>query len=175
MLGGIEEPCQGDIMLDEQSLSSLPLQEKIKILQKKIGIVFQQSLLIPELSVLENVMLKSIIQGTANNIAKKYAQKMLQEINLFDKAHCKPSTLSGGQQQRVALLRAIFNNPDFLLADEPTGNLDEVTGRQIIELLLTYKKKYAMGLVISTHDMNIAQKMDFLIKIENKKIYLEKQ
>lgn len=174
MLAGIEEPTSGSIIFNDQCLASLPIEKKIAILHKNIGIVFQQPLLVHELSVLENVMLKKIIDGTTETISKQHAHNLLNEVNLGDKANNPPSSLSGGQQQRIAILRALFNNPEFLLADEPTGNLDQATGSQIIDLLLHYHKQRNMGLIISTHDINIAQKMDYILTIQDKNILQRK-
>lgn len=172
MIAGIEEPTSGSISFNDTNLYNLPLQQKINMLQQNIGIVFQQSLLIHELSVIENVMLKKIIQGNLTNDHRQHALNLLSNIGLLNKADNMPHTLSGGQQQRVALLRAIFHIPQFLLADEPTGNLDKASGEQVMQLIFEYQKKYDMGLIISTHDMNIAQQCDYIIKIENKEITL---
>ena len=172
MLAGIETPSSGSISFNNFCLYNLPLQKRISLLQRNIGIVFQQSLLIHELSVLENILLKQIIQGGLTTHHEEHAKDLLEYIGLQEKAHCMPNTLSGGQQQRIALLRAVFQVPQFLLADEPTGNLDKTSGDQVIKLMFDYQKKYAMGLIVSTHDMNIAQQCDYIIKIEDKKIAL---
>lgn len=168
MLAGIEQPSNGSILYNDQNLARLSLKQKIDLLQHNISLVFQQPLLIGELSVLENVMLKKIIQGGLTDQDQKQARQLLDQINMLNKADCMPNTLSGGQQQRVALLRAIFQPPQFLLADEPTGNLDKTSGEQVIQILFNYQKKYRMGLIISTHDMTIAQQCDFIVTIENK-------
>ena len=170
MLAGIERPCQGSIVYNDQDLATLSQQQKIDLLAHNIGLVFQQPLLMNELSVLENVMLKQIIQGGLTTQHQEHARQLLKQIIMLDKADCMPSTLSGGQQQRVALLRAIFCAPQFLLADEPTGNLDKESGQVVMQLLFAYQKKYRMGLIISTHDMTIAQQCDHILKIENNEI-----
>ena len=170
MLAGIDLPTSGNILFDDINLSTLPIQQKVSFLQDCIGIVFQQSLLINELSVLENIMLKQIIKGNLKDKHEQHAKQLLQSINMLDKANCAPNTLSGGQQQRIALLRAIFHTPKFLLADELTGNLDKESGQKIMELLFNYQKKYGIGLIISTHDMTIAKKCDYIITIENKNL-----
>lgn len=170
MIAGIETPTSGSISFNDACLYDLPLQKRIELLQQNIGIVFQQSLLIQELSVLENIMLKQIVQGKITSAHQKRALDLLSSIELASKADSMPHTLSGGQQQRIALLRAIFHVPQFLLADEPTGNLDKISGDQIIKLMFDCQKKYNMGLIISTHDMNIAQQCDYTVKIENKKV-----
>ena len=171
MMAGIDRPSHGIIALGDLNISSLPFEQKIYFLQKSVSIVLQQSYLINELTILENVMLKEIIQTGITPKGQDRALQLLCEIGLEHKANCFPSTLSGGQQQRVAILRAIFSVPQFLLADEPTGNLDEASGEQIINLLLHYKKKYGMGLIISTHDIKIAQQCDVILKIEHQKLF----
>lgn len=172
MIAGIEPLSSGSVNFNNTNIQKLPIQDKINLLQHNIGIIFQQSLLIHELSVIENIMLKQIIQGKLTANHQEHAQQLLSNINLLDKANCMPNVLSGGQQQRIALLRAIFQTPQFLLADEPTGNLDKTSSEQVIQLMFDYQKKYAMGLIISTHDMNIAQQCDYIVKIENKEITL---
>lgn len=174
MLAGIEEPSKGAIFFNEINLSSLKIDQKIILLQKKIGIVFQETLLINELTVLENVMLKEMMLKNISQQTSLHAQQLLDQVDLLEKADMMPYTLSGGQQQRISLLRAIFNKPDFLLADEPTGNLDQNTGQHIINLLLHYQSTYNMGLIISTHDFHIAQQMNYIITIHEKNFLIHK-
>ncbi|MBM17547.1 MAG: ABC transporter [Epsilonproteobacteria bacterium] len=171
MLAGLEQPSAGTILLNNLCLSKIPLEQKIPILQQSIGLVFQQPLLIPELTVIENIVLKSIIDKGATQQDIKKAKNLLQEVGLLEKAYCMPHLLSGGQQQRIALLRAIFKPPQFLLADEPTGNLDISTGNDVLQLLLQYQKKYHIGLIVSTHDKNIAQNMDYILEVKNQQIF----
>ncbi|MCX5923971.1 MAG: ATP-binding cassette domain-containing protein, partial [Candidatus Dependentiae bacterium] len=166
MIAGIDQPSHGTIALGDLNISRLSSHQKIEFLQKSVSIVLQQPYLINELTVLENVMLKEIISNGITPESKDRALQLLTEIGLERKADCLPGRLSGGEQQRVAILRAIFHVPQFLLADEPTGNLDEASADRIINLLLHYKKKYAMGLIISTHDIKIAQQCDVILKIE---------
>ena len=138
--------------------------------QKNVSLVFQQAALFAELTVLENVMLKAILAGKVTSKSFEHAKFLLQEVGLADKVDAYPAMLSGGQQQRVAILRAIFIVPQFLLVDEPTGNLDEQTSDQVIDLLVYYHKKYGMGLIMSTHNQKIARRMDNVLKVENKEI-----
>ena len=170
MISGIEQPSFGDILLNKINLTELPLEKKSSILQQAIGIIFQQPMLINELSIIENIMLKSIIKGDASSKPEEQARQLLAEVSMAKKTNNIPKELSGGEQQRIAILRAIFNKPSFLLADEPTGNLDKKTGEQITNLMLSYKQKYKMGLIITTHDMNVAKKMDHVIEIKNKEL-----
>ena len=170
MMAGIDHPTSGTIRFNDCIISDQPFEQRIQLLEKKISIVFQQPCLIAELTVLENVMLKAIIQENVTQESEQHALKLLSEVGLESKAFSFAHNLSGGQQQKVSILRSIFDAPQFLLADEPTGNLDQVSARQVIEMLLAYQKKYVMGLIISTHDISIAQKCDVILKIENQKI-----
>ncbi|MBI2353307.1 ABC transporter ATP-binding protein [Candidatus Dependentiae bacterium] len=173
MLAGIEMPTNGSIFYDEYDLIFCHADKMLQFLQASIGIVFQQPLLIQELSVLENCMLKYIISDKIENEHKNRAMKLLEQVGLEEKADCMPSMLSGGQQQRIAIVRAIMNKPQFLLADEPTGNLDKVAGAQILNLLFHYQKQFHMGLIISTHDMSIAQQCDYIVVIESKQLMVK--
>ncbi len=170
MMAGIEQPTSGSITLNNQIISDLPFEYRMKLLEKKMSIVFQQPCLIAELTILENVLLKAIIQETISENLKKHALQLLKEVGLEEKALTFPHNLSGGQQQKVSILRSIFQKPQFLFADEPTGNLDQVSAALIVEMLLMYQKKYAMGLIISTHDISVAQKCDVILKIQDKKL-----
>jgi len=170
MLAGIDHPSSGSISLDNQENSNQCFHKKTELLKNSISIVLQQPYLINELTVLENIMLKGIIEHGHTNKDMLHALQLLKEIGLENRAHSLPNSLSGGQQQKISILRAIFRPPHFLLADEPTGNLDKSSGNQIIELLLQYQKKYAMGLIISTHDTNIAKQCNTIVQIENQKL-----
>lgn len=167
MLAGIEHPTAGWIQLNDQIISNQLFQDRMQLLETKMSVVFQQPCLIAELNVLENVMLKSIIQESVNDQSRKHALELLKEVGLEGKALSFVHNLSGGQQQKISVLRSIFNAPQFLLADEPTANLDQASALQVIDMLLMYQKKYAMGLIISTHDILIAQKCDVILSIQN--------
>ena len=170
MMAGIDHPTHGTIQLNGIVISHQTFAQRIALLQNQIGIVFQQPCLIAELTVLENVMLKCVIQETITEQFKIHALNLLSQVGLEDKAFCFPHTLSGGQQQKIAILRAIFYVPKFLLVDEPTANLDRQSAEQIIALLLKYQKKYAMGLIMSTHDIFVAKQCDKVLHIEHQKL-----
>ena len=170
MMAGIDHPTSGWIQFDDLVISDQPFEQRMQLLEKKISIVFQQPCLIAELTVLENVLLKSIIQETVCENLKNHALQLLDDVGLENKALAFPHNLSGGQQQKVSILRSIFDAPQFLLADEPTGNLDQASAQQVIDLLLAYQKKYAMGLIISTHDILVAKQCDVILKIQNQKL-----
>lgn len=170
LMAGIEKPDHGTIQINDQIISQGSFEQRIATLHKNIGILFQQPSLINELNVLENVMLTALAHNQFTTEHQEYALDLLKSIQLEHKATAAVHTLSGGQQQRVALLRAIFHKPSFLIADEPTGNLDKDSAHQIMNLLISYQKKYAMGLIISTHDIQIANYCDFILKIENQNL-----
>lgn len=166
LLADIDDPTSGTIELNQMPIANHPDKQKISIM-------FQQPSLLNELTVIENVMLKAIINNNVNQATRTAAYQLLQEAGLTDKANCAPYTLSGGQQQRVAILRALFDSPCFVLADEPTGNLDKETGQQILQLLQFYQKKYQIGLIITTHDYTIAQQCNHIFTIQQHQLKLQ--
>ncbi len=170
LLAGIDTPTCGHIYFDDCNIASFSAEQAALFFHKNISLVFQQAALFAELTVLENVMLKVILAGQVTAASYEHAHALLQEVGLADKVQAYPTMLSGGQQQRVAILRAIFMVPQFLLVDEPTGNLDEQTSDQVIDLLLHYHKKYGMGLIMSTHNQKIADRMESIIRVENRKL-----
>lgn len=159
ILAGLDEPTRGKVNFDGHDLSQLTQKERITFLNKSIGLMFQLPYLIKELSVVENVMMPGLLANKSSEECKKHAAQLLDQVGLIHKINAKPASLSGGQQQRVALACALFNKPTFLLADEPTGNLDIETGKVIVDLLLSCKKKYDMGIIVSTHDQYVADSM----------------
>ena len=167
LLAGLDIPTSGSVWFDDKDISSLSKNQKEAFLNKTIGLMFQSPYLISELSVLENVMIPGMIAGKSYSFCKERALSLLKDVGLEEKALSAPQELSGGQQQRVALARALFNKPKFLLADEPTGNLDIKTGKVIVDLLLSCKEKWNMGIIISSHDPYVAQSMDCVYKLEN--------
>lgn len=167
IIAGIEIPSSGSVAINNKIITFADFEKRIAALHENIGIIFQHPSLIHELSVLENVMLTAIAHNDFTTTTRTKAQELLAEVGLENKADLAPNTLSGGQQQRVAILRALFHTPSFLLADEPTGNLDKETAQQIMNMLKSYQKKYAMGLIISTHDIKIAKQCDLILQIKN--------
>lgn len=170
LLAGIEKTCQGKVLFAEQDVQHFLRYDSVHFFQKNIGLVFQNPCLMQELTVLENVMLKKTLHVDASSQDLFHAKQLLDEVGLLDKADAYPHMLSGGQQQRVALLRAVFVKPLFLLVDEPTGNLDKDTSCGIISLLKYYHQKYNMGLIVCTHDDIVAENMQHIVHVENKKI-----
>src|SRR3989338_4422678 len=169
MIGCLDIPTKGRIFLDGQDISHLTESDLAQIRGKKIGFVFQQFNLIATLTALENVMLPMIFQGTPEEERKKKAKELLEKIGLGDRMHHKPSELSGCQQQRVAIARALSNDPQIILADEPTGNLDQKTGKEIIALLRQLHQN-GKTIVLVTHDPDVAEYAERIEKLMDGKI-----
>lgn len=160
ILAGLSEPTSGSLYSNERNISLFNPEERAFYLNHSVGLLFQMPYLIKELTVLENVMTKGLIAGEDTHACKTQALELLEKVGLADKSEEHPSMLSGGQQQRVALARALFGKPVFLLADEPTGNLDAKTGQVIVDLLLACKDAWGMGVIVSTHDPAVAERME---------------
>lgn len=158
MLAGLDVPSSGAVFIGGQPLHQLDEEERAGIRADKIGFVFQSFLLIPELTALENVMLPAELRGLKN--AREKATELLQAVGLSARLNHKPSRLSGGEQQRVAIARAFISDPPLLLADEPTGNLDQQTGEKITDLLFKMNRESGSSLVIVTHDQQLADRCE---------------
>ncbi|MCM8829641.1 MAG: ABC transporter ATP-binding protein [Candidatus Omnitrophica bacterium] len=156
ILGCLDRPTSGRYYIDGKEVSSLNDDELSEIRSRKIGFVFQSYNLIPHLTVIENIGLPLFYQGIDEKIITQKAMEMAEMVGLGDRIKHKPAELSGGQQQRVAIARALINKPAFILADEPTGNLDTRTGKEIMELLKNLNEKQGTTLFIVTHDINVA-------------------
>lgn len=167
LLAGLEVPTRGHVYFNNESIDLLSAPARSHLLNQSLGLVFQLPYLIAELSVVQNVMLKGIIAGEPLDACEEKAHTLLARVGLGAKAASNPSSLSGGQQQRVAIVRALFNEPAFLLADEPTGNLDEHTGRGVIDFLLECQSQWGMGMIISSHDAYVAQAMQTVLQLHD--------
>jgi len=165
LMGGLEKPSSGEIIFDQQSISSFSEDQLADIRKQKIGIVFQSFYLIPNYTALENVSLILEINGAKN--AKQQAEELLVQFGLKDRLDHFPTQLSGGEQQRVAIARSMAVKPKMILADEPTGNLDSENSDMISKLLFEYADKNQSSLVLVTHDLKFAEKCDRMIKIED--------
>ena len=168
MLGGLDCPTEGKILIGDKDISSMKEEEIAVFRRRKIGFIFQSFNLISSLNVWENIVLPIGLDGRSVN--KVFINELLCTLGIEEKKHNLPNTLSGGQQQRVAIARAIASKPDIILADEPTGNLDTKTGDEVISLLKMTAKKYGQTLVMITHDEEIAQMADRIILIEDGKV-----
>ncbi|OGD39446.1 MAG: ABC transporter ATP-binding protein [Candidatus Aminicenantes bacterium RBG_19FT_COMBO_58_17] len=156
LLGALDRPTEGKILLDGEDIQAKGEREKARLRNEKIGFVFQFYHLLPEFTALENVALPLLIRGLEGRDASVRALAILKEVFLEDKAHQKPSRLSGGEQQRVAVARALVNDPHLLLADEPTGNLDLKSGEAIMGLIQDLHVRRGLSSIVVTHNEKIA-------------------
>ena len=163
LCAGLDKATSGDILLCGQNLSALTEDERAELRNRSVGFIFQNFQLLATLTALENVMLPLELHGDPS--AKKVAQDLLERVGLDERIHHYPSQLSGGEQQRVSMARAFCNAPKILFADEPTGNLDEDTGRKIEELLFELNEEQGTTLIIVTHDLELAAKTNRIIKL----------
>lgn len=166
ILGGLDRPTAGDVIIEKDNISHMKDQELAIVRNKKIGFVFQKFNLLSNMSALENVALPMVYAGVSLSERKEKAKELLELVGLGDRVTHKPNELSGGQQQRVAIARALANDPTFLLADEPTGNLDTQSG---IDILNVFHKLHSMGktLVIVTHDQEMVNEGNKVVKIRD--------
>lgn len=166
ILGGLDRPTAGNVIIEKENISHMKDQELAKVRNKKIGFVFQKFNLLSNMSALENVALPMVYAGISLSERKEKAKELLELVGLGDRITHKPNELSGGQQQRVAIARALANDPTFLLADEPTGNLDTQSG---IDILKVFHKLHSMGktLVIVTHDQEMVNEGNKVVKIRD--------
>ena len=168
MIGGLDVPTSGKVIVDGRDLSTLKDEQLTIFRRRKIGFIFQNYNLVPVLNVFENIVLPVELDG--NKVDKKFMKEVVRMLGLEDKLNNMPNNLSGGQQQRVAIARALVSKPAIVLADEPTGNLDSKTSADVLELLKTTSQKFHQTLVMITHNSEIAQLADRIIRIEDGKI-----
>jgi putative ABC transport system ATP-binding protein len=170
LVGCLDIPTKGEIFLKGRNIAWLEESELAALRGRTIGFVFQQYNLIPGMTALENVLLPLEIQEIDDRIAEKRAKKLLSLVGLSDKIQHKPSQLSGGQQQRVSIARALACNPEIILADEPTGALDSVTGRELLAMLYRLWKEEGKTIVMVTHDLHLAKYASRHIELKDGKI-----
>lgn len=168
LLGALDEPSEGTVRIRGHEISKLEKEERIVFRRRNIGFVFQNYNLIPVLNVYENIVLPLELDG--RSIDSGFLEFLLGRLGLEDKKDRMPNTLSGGQQQRVAIARALITKPALLLADEPTGNLDSRTGMEVIGLMKTLSEKLHQTLIVVTHNDEIAQLADRIVRIEDGRI-----
>ncbi len=166
ILGCLDLPSSGEYILDGENVSRLNDNQLARVRNQKIGFVFQSFNLLPRVTALANVELPLNYSGIPRGRREK-AQKALASVGLSDRVHHKPTELSGGQQQRVAIARALVNDPAILLADEPTGNLDSKSGKEIMELILSINRDRGMTVIVVTHDPNVAEKTERVIQLQD--------
>lgn len=171
LLGALDKPTSGSIDVDDKDITHLNDQSLIKYRRNKIGFIFQNYNLVPNLSAEENVMLPMEFAGVKKLEQEKRAAKLLKSVGLDElKAKRRPARLSGGEQQRVAIARALANKPKLILADEPTGNLDSATGKIIIDLLKNLAKKEQTTIIAVTHDQAIADQAEYNFRLKDGKL-----
>jgi putative ABC transport system ATP-binding protein len=168
LCAGLDYANAGTIELCGNNLQNLNEDERAQLRNKEVGFIFQNFQLLPTLTALENVFVPLELQGEKN--AAKFGMELLQKVGLGDRFDHYPSQLSGGEQQRVALARAFSNKPSILFADEPTGNLDEETGEKVIQLLFQLNKEAGTTLVIITHDLDLANRTQQILRLKGGKI-----
>ena len=156
LLGGLDAPNQGEVWLAGRNLATLGRGDLARLRNREVGFIFQAYYLLPELDALENVCLPARMARTAAAQAEARGRELLARVGLKERLEHKPYELSGGEQQRVAIARALINEPDLILADEPTGNLDSHTGEEIIELLCALRTEKKTTLIMATHDARVA-------------------
>lgn len=171
MVGGLDIPTSGEIIVDQKKIQELSDDELTVFRRRKIGFIFQQYNLIQMLSVWENIILPLKLDGRRVDV--EYIQKIAQILGLSAKLKCIPKQLSGGQQQRVAIARALATKPALVLADEPTGNLDSRTSQDVMGLLKITSSKFNQTILMITHNEEIAQLADRILRIEDGKIIKE--
>ncbi len=172
LIAGLDAPTTGTIRLDGTEITTLSEEALARLRGQRVGIVFQFFHLIPSLTAFENVLVPMEIADAPE--ARPRAEALLREVGLADRGHHYPSQLSGGEQQRVAIARALANNPAILLADEPTGNLDSETGRQVIDLLVAVNRTRDCTLVLVTHDPGLAALADEVVALRDGRIVLHR-
>ena len=168
MLGGLDRPTGGTVTVDGKELSAMRDEELTIFRRRKIGFVFQNYNLVPVLNVYENIVLPIQLDGNAPD--KAYVERIIETLGLEAKLQNLPNNLSGGQQQRVAIARALAGNPAIILADEPTGNLDSATSLDVMGLLKVTAQKFSQTIVMITHNEELAQMADRIIRIEDGRI-----
>ena len=168
MIGGMDIPDEGEVTVDEVSLRGLKEKELAVFRRSKVGFIYQNFNLIPTLTVRENILFPLSLSGSSPDVS--FFTEIVQLLRLQDRLNAFPNELSGGGQQRVAIARALITKPSIILADEPTGNLDSKTGQNVLGLLKLSVETYRQTLIMITHNLEIAQMADRVVRIEDGRI-----
>ncbi len=168
LIGGLDIPTSGEVYVDGKKLSDMKREQLAVFRRRKVGFVFQNYNLVPDLNVYENVVLPIELDG--KRIDRPFVREILELLQIADKREALPGMLSGGQQQRVAIARAVAAKPAIILADEPTGNLDTASGHDVMGLLKVAAKQFQQTVILITHDRDIAQMADRIVHIEDGRI-----
>lgn len=172
IIGGLDSPDQGQVVIDGEDISQMDDHRLTLLRRNRIGIIFQFFNLLPILSLEENIALPNLLKGESNSLRGKI-DRLLREMDLYERRHHKPHELSGGEMQRVAICRALINDPDLILADEPTGNLDSASGRQVLETLRRLKDEQGKTILLVTHSQEGAAMADRVLRMRDGKILAE--
>ena len=167
LAGLLEQPDGGDIRLDGQSCAAMSDNQRTRTRRDKLGFVYQFHHLLPEFSARENVMLPQMLGGGGKSEARQEADALLDRLGVGERKHHRPAQMSGGEQQRVAIARALVNRPILLLADEPTGNLDQDNADSVFDVLLAVVRETGLAALIATHNLDLAARMDRHVALDN--------
>lgn len=167
LLGALDTPSSGQVFFKEKDIFKFNEKQQARFRNQSLGFIYQQHHLLPEFTAVENVAMPCLIAKLSNKSAIEKATNLLERVGLADRLEHKPSELSGGERQRVAIARALVMEPELVLADEPTGNLDDETGENIYQLLVSLKDSFSTSFIVVTHDKNLANKLDRVLHLKN--------
>ena len=167
ILGLLESPISGSVLINSKNCNSMSLEQKTLFRRQNIGYIFQNNQLLEDFSVIENVAIPLILNNLSKRSSMSKAKEILKTLGLMDKVNYKPGTLSGGEQQRVAIARAIIKKPFILLADEPTGSLDEENTKKVMQIIFSIVNKLDTALVLATHNLDLIKKFDRCYKVDD--------
>jgi putative ABC transport system ATP-binding protein len=170
ILGGLDKPTSGEVIIDNKEITSMPAGKLVDFRLNNIGFVFQAYNLIPVLTALENVEFIMLLQNIPKKERKQKAELLLQDVGLGGRMESRPSQLSGGQQQRVAVARALASHPAFVLADEPTANLDSESAEALLDMMEAMNEKHGMTFIFSTHDARVIKRARRVITLEDGRV-----
>lgn len=172
LLGGLDTPTSGEVYIDEKNIGRMTENQRCRLRNNYLGFIYQFHHLLAEFTAQENVAMPALIRGTTPSQALSKANMLLDKVGMTRRLHHKPSELSGGERQRAAIARAVINEPRCICADEPTGNLDRATANQVVQVLMRLNNEFGTSLIVVTHDMELAKKMDTIYTIENGQLKL---
>ncbi|MCG8699440.1 MAG: ABC transporter ATP-binding protein [Bacteroidales bacterium] len=170
LIGALDLPTEGTVSFNGNNIAGYNTKQTSRYLNENIGFVFQLHHLLPQCNLLENVLVPTLVNNKSKKESLEYAETLLRKLNLWDIRHQKPSEMSGGECQRTALARALINKPDIILADEPTGSLDEQNAMNLVDILLGINKNENVTLVVVSHSMDVAFKMDKVYELKHGKL-----
>ena len=167
LLGGLDKPTTGHVLINNDNIFKINEKKRCHARNQHLGFIYQFHHLLPEFTAVENVAMPQLINGVDKDRSREKSIQLLTEVGLGDRLEHKPGELSGGERQRAAIARALINNPDSILADEPTGNLDRKNAELALELILQLNRNYSTALIMVTHDMHIAEQLDTIYMLED--------